>query len=261
MKIKLSVLISLFLAFIIMFLPGCRTREKTPEEPAYIYSQYYWYTEEEEVLRNTQYIVVGTVGKSAPDEFKDEYGDTTWRTITDFHVEEVLYGSVEPDSDIQLITMGAKGKEIVDMVEARGSFMEDGEKLLLFLYVKTNSPGGRYDGMGIPVSFCGERTVDVDGNLGYRYDPFEKIYTRGDPPFYQYKTVEQLRAALPEWLEATAEWKAQHPPYDPSKVPPPEPDSLEEIYSNSFLPPPSIRGNIHLRPPHVRPGRKNNFQT
>lgn len=178
-----------------------------PPEPETVFVHYYLIHDEERILLSTDAIVAGTVMEQHPARFSDSYGHDRWLTFVELQVEDVLYGSVEKGKTIQIIYRGAEGRQLYSDFERVGSFPKQGERILYILRSYEGWPETgegaeqmkaihKRNAYGLLNIFAGIRTVDDDGTLGYRYDPFEIGYEKDDLPFYEYKTVDQLREAL-----------------------------------------------------------------
>ena len=222
--------------FLSAALVGCKGTSaanipKTSSGIIEFYESYYLRHFPEAVLKETDVVVAGTIVSMTPMFFssKDPTESGRWITFMEFLVEESLLGSVKKGDKIQIYSVGAEGKEIHTAIEDSGSFPKQGERLLYMLQSTEDwvASGSMADfkkevcerkAFGLVDMFAGVRTVDVDGNLGYRYDPFEIGYTRDNLPFYEYKTVEQLRAALPQLVGSTKEFVRSNPPISMSDI-------------------------------------------
>ncbi|MDD6175347.1 MAG: hypothetical protein PUC59_06275, partial [Firmicutes bacterium] len=213
MKKKLLRTTALILTFsLLALLAGCKgtsaaNAPQTSSGVIEIYENYYLQRLPEAVLKETDAVVVGTIVSMTPMVFssKNPTDSDRWMTFMEFLVEDSLYGSVKKGDKIQIYSVGAEGKEIHTTIEDSGSFPKQGDRLLYMLQSTEDwvASGSWADfkqevcerkAFGMVDLFTGVRTVDADGNLGYRYDPFENGYTKDNLPFYEYKTVEQLRA-------------------------------------------------------------------
>lgn len=185
---------------------GC---ERKPENPAYIYQTIVWPSSEPIAMSYVTDIVVGTIGEKYEKKLSFP-SNVEWTTISGLTVEETLYGDLRTGDKIEVVQRGAKDWELYESVDTTGSFYQEGEKLLLLLVKEKDDnvavQNSRTKKVYGAVHFVGARTVDADGNLGYRYDPFERYYTLYDPPFYEYKTLQQFKDALPQILRDYEQW-------------------------------------------------------
>ena len=215
MKNTWSKMIAL-IAVAVVLLSGCG--ETKVSEPYVVEQMYSLAHKPEQVFRHTDDIIVGTVLSLESQKLYNDQGYEDWMTFAFVSVEDSLYGSIKKGDTIPIAYGGAPGKKLFKTTEKTGSYPQEGERLLYMLRDydewKETGPQGylvkelhRRNAFGIANNFAGVRTVDADGNLGYRYDPFENGYKKDDLPFYEYKTVEQLRAALPQLLRDTEEYE------------------------------------------------------
>lgn len=194
----------------------CKPTE--PQEPKMVQQLYVTFHNSEAILCDVDAIIVGTVVSLDSQKVYDDTGVEDWITFVEFSVEESLYGEIKAGDTIQVYYAGAPGKLLYSIYEATGSYPQVGERLLymLFSFEDRKEDGVKgyrikkaheRNAFGVASNFVGVLTVDVDGNLGYRYDPFDGIgYTKDNLPFYEYKTVEELKSALPQLWKDTEEW-------------------------------------------------------
>lgn len=198
---------------------------------------------DDELLYRSAAVVTGVV-ESVESAVVYNIAEIGWRfTFVRFRIEESLCGELQPGSQIEILYRGTAGEDPNPAANIRNDaafYPGEGERLLFVLKdmslyshygtaanaIEVTAAGSRklpvYEPADVSV---GVRTVAADGTLGLRVMPDDSTPLSA-LPFFEYKTVDDLRAAMPDLRKSAEAYAAAYPLPEPYEA---DPEAIDRI--------------------------------